>query len=77
MELSGPKFQETQKLDVQKANFCRHALALTDVSSDISSIEDTFLLFLSPVILNIIVTQTNKKAQTYSDKWNNKLLFIY
>lgn len=64
------KIPGNTKVRRSKANIRRHALGLTNYSSDISSIKDAFLLFLSPDILNIIVTETNRKAQTYYDKWN-------
>lgn len=50
-----------------KANIRRHALDRTYNSSDNSSIKDVFVLFLSPEILKIILTEKNRKAHTYLD----------
>jgi len=64
------KLRANTKVKRSIANIRRHVLGLTNYSNDISSMKNAFLLFLSEDILNIIVSETNRKAQAYYDKWN-------
>lgn len=51
-------------------NILNIAPGLTAYSSGISSIRDAFLLFITPEIINIIVTETNRKATDFYERWN-------
>lgn len=53
-------------------NIIRHGLGLTNYSKDFESIKETFFLFMSNEILEMIVVETNKKALYEHEKWNQE-----
>lgn len=53
-----------------QANQILHAPGLIPKSSGISTIRDAFMLFFSADILDIIVTETNRKAKNFFDVYN-------